>query len=1587
MFANRILIAKVAPAVTLILAGAILAYAISSETPVGSIKGKVIAQESGNPIWAQVSLQGQTGKHGRYESFQKESKDGTFRFENIPAGEYTMSVECRYRQAPPIKVEVEEGKTVEIDVEVPPGSPFVDLYIHQHVFTPDERAQVTCRGYLESRTLDLSIYKVNLDAFLKKYYGSLQRLLGIRSYYWDGDSDEHSKVDLTRITALTRVKTFEQAIEYHESDGIFTQRIDLPALSPGLYVVAVRGDDIQRLGWIMVTSLGLVTKTAGSELLAFVTDLKSGAPAASAKVSVYSNSGEAISGTTAQNGVVSFNLPTKQGEESERTIVATSGDSFAFVSAYMSVTRGPGNNVVYAYTDRPVYRPGQTVYFKGIVRKFVNERYQAVAGKPVTVEVRDPRDTLVYRGALITNRFGSYHGKFDLNPETATGTYSLVTIIKGEGREKGTTFRVAAYSKPEFSVKVGFAKKRYIRNDQVKARISASYYFGAPVVNAKVSYIVRRTPYWLFYEEDEDFSDYEYEDYGGYGEIVDEGELMTDNNGVAEVAFRATWPEPETEYGWDNDQEFFAEVWVTDSSRRGASGSGSVIVTRGKFALNVTPDRYVVQPGSQVRISIEAKDYDKKPVPNKKLTAVVGREYWIEDSYKFDRWEKRRLTTDRSGRASFEFKPKRAGNIRVTVVSQDSRGNKIIGSTYVWCYSEASEDTGAQFPDLQLITDKKSYRPGETAKLLINVDEPGPTALVTVEGPRIYDKFTVKLSSKSTAVDIPIKSAYRPNFYIGVCFVQNKTFVEQQARAKVSLGAQKLSVKIETNKKRYLPGEKATYRIKTLDSAGKPVSAELSLGVVDEAIYAIAEDRTEPILDYFYSRKPNEVNTQFSFPQIYLSDPDKAAALAKMPRRAPSDVYIRKRFLDTAFWKPDIVTDSNGEATVTFDLPDNLTTWRATVRAITLDTRCGQAIGTVLAQQDLLVRLEMPRFAVQGDTTTISAIVHNYTGSEQKVKVEFKAPGLKIEGNTTPRINVPDQGSRRVDWIANVPKPGEFPITVRATCQITGDAVQIILPVYPHGEERTATITGELAGNASKLLYVPVRKDSIPEATKLRIRLAPSLASAMLGSLEYLAQYPYGCTEQTTSAFLPDVILQRTMKELGIRNAQLETELPDMVSKGLFRLYRFQLGGGGWSWCEYGKADPWMTAYVCYGLLTARNAGFAVNNDVLSRGLDKLADMVKHPKLDVETKAYGYYVLALAEKGDRKAESQPAQQLVRLSRRQDLNNRTLAVMTLGLVHVGLIDQAQTVLNRLWTRAIVEPSLIHWSSGNSSAASDVETTALALQATLKVNPKDPRASRIVRWLMIRRQGNCWYSTRDTAMTLYAMADYLKSTQELAPNYDTLIKINGKIVARLHFDNASVFEPDVEIVVSARDLHKGRNRVFIGKSGKGNLYYSLSLTQYLAKDKLNAVVAGSGVSITRSYYKLGRKYLESGEASALGSPVNGCSSGDMILVKLTVNATKRLEHLLLEDFLPAGCEVTDQGHIDYWDWNYWWIGRDIRDEKISFYIDSLSPGKHVVTYYMRAGIPGRYRAMPAQVWAMYDPRVRATTAEAEFDVREM
>ena len=402
-----------------------------------------------------------------------------------------------------------------------------------------------------------------------------------------------------------------------------------------------------------------------------------------------------------------------------------------------------------------------------------------------------------------------------------------------------------------------------------------------------------------------------------------------------------------------------------------------------------------------------------------------------------------------------------------------------------------------------------------------------------------------------------------------------------------------------------------------------------------------------------------------------------------------------------------------------------------------------------------------------------------------------------------------------------------------------------------------------------------------------------------------------------------------------------------------------------------------MTAYVCYALIQAGDSGFAVHDDSLRRAIQWLNDELPSHHIRVYPRAYGAYVLALAGRDS-------SAMMEKIARRRSVNNEALASLALGFQKLGKQDRAEAMLARLYSHAVADGQYVHWAGVRGWDGGDIEPTALALQATLKINPRDPRIYGIVRWLMKQRHDEYWESTRGTAMALYGMSEFLKMSRELTPDYDATVQINGKVIRRVHFGRNSVWQPQVTVEVPVADLRKGRNELTITKSGQGNLYYSTSLTQYVEKRIMPPVVT-DGLSITREYYRPSASYFQTGHARDRGSVVDSGSVGQTVLVRMTIRAARDFSHVLLEDNIPAGCEVIDRGDVSYDEWGNWWVGQDIRDDRVSFYLDEVHRGKRVVEYQMRAGFAGTYSALPAEIFAMYDPAVRATTGETEFVVR--
>ena len=304
--------------------------------------------------------------------------------------------------------------------------------------------------------------------------------------------------------------------------------------------------------------------------------------------------------------------------------------------------------------------------------------------------------------------------------------------------------------------------------------------------------------------------------------------------------------------------------------------------------------------------------------------------------------------------------------------------------------------------------------------------------------------------------------------------------------------------------------------------------------MVDKAVLALAEPNSRSIVPAFFDTQPLGIRTGLPL-SVYAH---REVATQEAYGRGGggggdgTPPTVREDLPDTAFWQADIVTDANGKALLEIQLPDNLTTWQIETRGLTADTLVGQSQAELVTTKDLLVRPAIPRFLVANDHLVLGAIVHNNSTEELLVDVSLKAEGFKLDApeTTIQKITVPAGSRARVDWWGTVQSVTSADLIFSATArcqsgQVYQDAIRPakgMLPVNHYLSRQSFRTVGTLdeLGQRLELVSLPHYYDvafSNPQVDNLTVDLAPSLASAMMQSLEVLENYPYQCTEQTLS--------------------------------------------------------------------------------------------------------------------------------------------------------------------------------------------------------------------------------------------------------------------------------------------------------------------------------------------------------------------------------------------------------------------------------------------------------------------------------------
>ena len=1385
-----------------------------------------------------------------------------------------------------------------------------------------------------------------------------------------------------------------------------TQQLPIDGLSAGVYLIEATEGTYKAYTVAIVTQMALVERTLNGHAELYAADRATGAPVAKAEVALWTDGKQQSSGITNRDGMASLATNVTSGKTVDNVwILARHGQDVAIVTPW-SYGFGPdraSDLQAYIYTDRPVYRPGHTVHIKAVIRQEKNDEVLLPGAKTMTLAVMDADNKTVLSQDLPVGAHGTVAMDLTLASDAGLGYYTV--RVSGDAAEINQgSFYVEEYKKPEYQVKVTPTAQRVLQGDKIQAVIDARYFFGEPVANAKVKYVVHTSQhYWWDEEDDENSDDAEQpSDEGGSEDYAYDQAEQQEQEGMLDADGKLTvWLTVAVE-GKPRDMDYRIEARVTDAANREVAGHTTVLATYGSFHIDVQPTSYIYKSGDPVRVKVQAEDYDSKPIQTT-VHATVTVSHWDRDTGKWTRTtaDSRDATTGADGSALIDLPLSGNGDFDVTVTAKTPEGRTVEAETWVWIWNGGGEWANPN-TQAKIVADKKSYQVGDTAHLLLLTGVPEAWAVVTTEGDTIQSRQLLHASGESVAFDVPITRLAQPNLVINAFFVRNNQIYTAHKSLKVPLVERTLTVTATPSKPKYLPGEKGSFDVLALDSAGKPVQADLSFGEVDEALYSVRPDESGDIVHFFYPARYAQLETQTSFDFFFSGQAGtKSPLLAQLavaqfhPRMAQvkpgSDLIIpkvRKAFPDTAYWNPNVRTGPDGHAKVEFNFPDSLTTWRTTIRAMTDDGKAGGAVTRVLTRKNLIVRLAAPRFFRVGDEVTLRVIAHNYLETAKDVTFALDVAGLDIAAGQSQKVNIPARGESVVEWRVRARTSGQAVLTAKALTNEESDALEMTLPVLPFGVKQRATGSGVIFSGAGQYQWsfsYPAGSDASTRG--LTVTIAPSVAGTVFDALDYLTGYPWGCTEQTMSSFLPDLIVAQAVDKLHLKSPIDRATLNDMVRAGLDRLYGIQHDDGGWGWWPDDESRVFMTAYVVSGLGQANDAGYKIDDDRMKKGRAWLqATLAAHPEMIPDLRAYVVY--ALATTGGASKEALDAA----WASRSKLSDEGLALVGLALDAAGdgRAHEAAVLLER---KAKTGQDGAHWEGSYDGlldywADTSSETTAFALKLLVHQDRSSGLLPQSAQWLAGHRDGDYWYSTKQTAMVIQGLTDYLMLSGELANTSDVEVLVNGASVGRRHFGAGDGMAAPVRIKVPAAQLGNG-GQVTIRKSGNGITYWSAENAWYSADRKLYQQ-GQLALNITRDYYLLQKNQPKPTDAITYDLvPLKGAVHvGDIVAVRLALNGTS-WKYLLAEDPVPAGTEfLTNNGlyalnHKPDW-WADWFTRKEFHDDRAAFF-DTEFGGRREYFYLLKVVNPGKFVISPAQAGPMYQSNVNATTEPATLEVQ--
>jgi uncharacterized protein YfaS (alpha-2-macroglobulin family) len=1392
---------------------------------------------------------------------------------------------------------------------------------------------------------------------------------------------------------------------------------------------------------VQVTDIGASIHMGYNSLVVLANSLATGAPIADASVTLRKDARTLATGRTDAAGIASLALApglllkSFRGDEEKAELEIVKGQDRLVLrptempswtwNSTEPFSAEAARPLTYLWSDRGIYRPGETVSFAGIDRNLALGRLVATPGKFRVDLVNGSEDAdaaASFTGSSAAS--GSFSGSLQFPTDAEPGDWFLVfhRLAGKETTRTGSAYvQVANFRRVAFQVDLSLPEARSYMGDALDATFSGQYLAGGAVSKGTYSWFWTRRETW-YQPPGDALADYSFgEVQKGWAEDLgsDSGPLAAD--GVTVASQKLGDGEPGRVYAY----EVVATVQDIDRQAISKRDSRLVFTSQQLLGAKITADTrsqeslYFVKKGQQFVLRVVSVDPEGAPLTSGDVQGRLIREEWtaVRERTVGDmvdtRYERQdvveRTFTARPGQASgVQLVTQKAGSYSVELTGKDAKGRESF--TRVSFYSTGADEIYWERSDerrIELVPDKKLYAPGDTARLLVKSPLAKGTYLVIVEREGVLERRILDLAGGAPTIEVPIREEHVPVVYVYVATSTERTVAPAAGpdlpdfgkprgysglvELPVQTQSRTITLSVTSAKPSWLPGTEATLTVKASWN-GKPLEgAEIALVAADRGVLDLIDYRVPSPIAFFYSQGnfPDRVAHYDS--RDLLLDPvtwkgNDLPGGDEKGEEAPGagvGVSVRKDFNPTALFRTGLVTGRDGTVSIKFKLPDQLTRYRATAVAVK-EERFGIGEGELLVQNPINVRTALPRRMRVGDTATAGVVLTNLDGKPHQVSIGLSARGVEVQGQAKKSVNLKPGETAEVAFELAARAAGEAQLSFSVDSDALRERLEDKLPIGAEHVRESFTIVGKTTDTAKEGLTVPSFL-GVPDEG-LSLTLDSTIASALAGAVKFLEIYPFDCLEQVTSKLFARVLFPELV---GAGRPDLET------------LTRFANPDGGFSYWDdpFARRSNYYVSLRVAHLLAAAKA----KNIAAPAGIDTPALLAYLAKgwenQGTWLQSYGLYVLSTWGRKERGMADSLAKQGDKIG--------VFGYGFLGLAYEAMGDQksAQAVLTRLknfvrpGTRTVTLVGTVEdwmWYGG------DIQAKALLLMLYARLQPDSQLVLGLANDLLASSGKGYWGNTSNAGWVLQAFSELIARGGEANANFTARVKLGATEIASRGFRGLSKSPYTKQItakdLVAAAAKELGTSSpagrllpLSFAVDGKGTLYYTAVLGYALSAAEVEPRDEGIGIVA---------EIIDDRGRSVTGTDL---VLGKVYRMRLVFYSSKDRTFLALRAPIPSGAEPIDgslatsqvvqpppaqaseEGDSGYAE-DSWYPGYTTRiyDNEVRFFFDELSRGKHEVSFLFRTTTPGTFPTPPIQAELMYQPEVFGRTAGAVYRI---